>query len=81
MKVKKRNVKIAIFADVMVQFIDFNNKHHTSSSSILIPARSAPPFSISVMPVPYISPPIEHLKNSIRFLVSVPVLSENIYST
>jgi hypothetical protein len=30
--------------------------------------------------VPYITPAMEHLKNSIKFLVKVPVLSENMYS-
>lgn len=50
-------------------------------TSTFIPVLWAVPISISLTPVPYISPPMEHLKNSIKFLVKVPVLSEKIYST
>lgn len=46
----------------------------------MAPVRLAAALCISVIPVPYMDPPIEHLKNSIKFRVKVPVLSENIYS-
>ena len=36
---------------------------------------------ISVVPKPYDTPPMKHLRNSITFCVSVPVLSEKMYST